>query len=137
MAKTKASSTGVTLEQKADQSISTTTEENSVGTKEDTPASSTGETPESDELTKEKESESGNTVVEKDNEEVTIGTSTVRFMSSNPGKNQVHQNSAVKFQVNYSEDFKAKKYWKNGDIIEVSKESAKQFEEKGIGKEIK
>lgn len=40
----------------------------------------------------------------------------------------------VKFKIKYPKDYKGKKYHKDGDIVEVSEESAAIFTERKIGK---
>lgn len=40
--------------------------------------------------------------------------------------------NVTKVKINYSKDYEGKKFWKNGDIVEVSKEVADQFVELDI-----
>jgi len=56
------------------------------------------------------------------------GSETIQFGSGKP-----HISPMVKFEVKYPENFQGKKYMSEG-VREVSKETARQFEEKGIGK---
>lgn len=65
---------------------------------------------------------------------LTVGTASVTFMSDNGKSNPIPNGNSVKFTVGYSKDFKGKKYWNDGDVIEISQESAEQFKKLGIGK---
>ena len=58
-------------------------------------------------------------------------TSTVISEKGEPVQPEV---STVKFKVAYPKGYTGKKFWKDGDVIDASKESAAQFEEMGLGK---
>lgn len=48
----------------------------------------------------------------------------------------VEDNRLIKMKVSYPENFKGKKYMKDGDLIAVSPESAERFEKLGLAKKI-
>lgn len=79
-------------------------------------------------------------MAKKNNEEIkpeetlTVGTASVTFISDSGKSNPIPNGDSVKFTVSYSKDFKGKRYWNNGDVIEISRESAEQFKKLGIGK---
>lgn len=66
---------------------------------------------------------------------IAVGVATVTAISvqSNVPSNPVHPNT-VRFEVKYAEDYKGEKHMPDGAIIDISKESAEQFESLGIGK---
>lgn len=53
---------------------------------------------------------------------------------SDPDHVEPEMEGTVKFKVAYPKDFKGKKYWNDGDIVETSQSSASSFEERGLGK---
>jgi len=62
---------------------------------------------------------------------VDAGTVTYQVISSSATPNQ-EDKRLVKMTVKYPEDFKGKRYLKDGATIAVSPETAEQFEKKGI-----
>lgn len=56
---------------------------------------------------------------------------------SDPDHKDPEESNTVKFKVSFPKGYDGKKHWQDGDVIETSLESAKEFEKMNLGKLIK
>lgn len=66
-----------------------------------------------------------------------VGSASGQYISSEEGKEAKIDNSLVQFKASYGKDFKGIKHLVDGITYPMAPETAKQLEERGIGKIVK
>lgn len=73
--------------------------------------------------------------------EATVSTRSVTDSNvlniSDPGRKENSISNTIQFKVSYPKNYRGQRFWRDGDIIDTSIESAIDFEKRNLGKIVK